>query len=119
MTDKFDVNNWLKTYRDAFAPAQRAQAEGFKAFERFARHQYAVAGDILEFSLPATKVALAVKSGEEFTAAQRELGADFGAKLQKRAEELATIATETQNSLTDAFAAAADSVTTVAKKKAA
>ena len=76
MTDKFDVNSWLKTYRDAFAPVQRAQAEGFKAFERFARHQYAVAGDVLEFSLHATKVALAVKSGEEFTAAQRELGAD-------------------------------------------
>ena len=31
MTEKFDLNTWLKTYRDAFAPAQRAQAEGFKA----------------------------------------------------------------------------------------
>ncbi len=53
MTEKFDVNSWLKTYRDAFAPAQRAQAEALKAFERFARHQYAVAGDCLEFSLNA------------------------------------------------------------------
>ncbi len=119
MTEKFDLNSWLKTYRDAFAPAQRAQAEGFKAFERFARHQYAVAGDYLELSLHATKVALAVKTGDDFAAAQRELGSEFSTKLQKHAAELATIATETQNSLTGVFAEAADSVAAPARKKAA
>lgn len=119
MTEKFDLNSWLKTYRDAFAPAQRAQAEGFKAFERFVRHQYAVAGDYLEFSLHAAKAALAAQSGEDFTAAQRELGTEFTTKLQKRTEELVTIATEAQNSLTGVLTDAADTVTTAARKKAA
>jgi len=119
MTEKFDVNSWLKTYRDAFAPAHRAQVEAFKAFERFARHQYAVAGDCLEFSLHAAKAALAAKPGDDFAAAQRELGSELSTKLQKRAEELATIATETQSSLSGVFAEAADSVVAPARKKAA
>ncbi len=119
MNDKFDVNSWLKIYRDAFAPAQRAQAEGIKAFERLARHQYAVAGDYLEFSLHATKVAFAAKPGDDITAVQRELGAELGNKLQKRAEELAAIATEVQTSLTSALTEAAETVTATTKKKVA
>ena len=83
MTEKFDLNTWLKTYRDAFAPAQRAQAEGFKAFERFARHQYAVAGDYLEFSLHAAKVALAAKTGDDFAAAQVERHLAAGIHAQR------------------------------------
>ena len=119
MTEKFDVNSWLKTYRDAFAPAQRAQAEALKAFERFARHQYAVAGDCLEFSLNAAKAAFAAKPGDDFAAAQRELGSEISTRLQKRAEELATIAAEAQSSLSGAFADAAESVVAPARKKAA
>jgi hypothetical protein len=118
MTEKFDVNTWFKSYRDAFAPAQRAQAEGLKAFERVLRHQYAVAGDYLEFSLHAAKAAFAAKTGDDFAVAQRELGSDFSTKLRQRAEEFATIATETQNSLNGVFAEAADSVVASRKKAA-
>lgn len=119
MTEKFDVNSWLKTYRDAFAPAQRAQAEGLKAFERVVRHQYAVAGDYLEFSLHVARAAFAAKTGDDLAVAQRELGSEFSSKLRQRAEEFATIATETQNSLNGVIAEAADSVVAPARKKAA
>jgi hypothetical protein len=46
MTDRtYDLNAWLETYKDTFTSFTRAQYDGFKALERFARFHYAVAGD--------------------------------------------------------------------------
>jgi hypothetical protein len=52
MTDRtYDLNAWLETYKDTFTSCTRAQYDGFKALERFARFHYAVAGDVLEAGL--------------------------------------------------------------------
>lgn len=119
MAEKYDVNDWLKSYRDAFAPVQNVQAEGLKAFERLTRHQYAVAGDYIDFALRAAKAALDVSNGEELVATQRDLGTELGARLQKRTEELTAIANDVQGTLAGAFNKAAERATTATSKKAA
>src|ERR1700704_2959328 len=58
MTDRtYDLNAWLETYKDTFTSFTRAQYDGFKALERFARFHYAVAGDVLEAGLAQAKAA--------------------------------------------------------------
>ena len=48
MSDRtFDPNTWFDAYRETFASVHKSQEDGFKAVERFARFQYAVAGDYL------------------------------------------------------------------------
>ena len=66
MTDRtFDPNTWLDAYRETFASVHKSQEEGFKAIERFARFQYAVAGDCLPclLSFPRVQLALCVCRG--------------------------------------------------------
>ena len=56
MTDRtFDLNTWLETYKETVASFSKAQQDGFKALERFARFNYAVAGDCLEAGLAHAK----------------------------------------------------------------
>jgi len=119
MTDRtFDASTWFETYRSAFAPALRAQQEGLKAFERFARYQYAVAGDCLEFSLSAAKATMGAKSGEDLVAAQSALNSNLSKQLQERAEEFVAIATESQNTMTHIFAEAGAKAAAATKKAA-
>ncbi|HPF25447.1 MAG TPA: phasin family protein [Steroidobacteraceae bacterium] len=119
MTDRnFDMNTFFETYRSAYAPILQAQQEGFKAFERLVRHQYAVAGDMLEFSLATTRATLGAKSGDDMINAQRELGTDLTTKMQKRAEEFATIATESQQTVNKLFNDATAKAASASKKAA-
>lgn len=101
MSDRtFDVNALIDAYRSAFAPALNAQQEGLKSLDRFARYQYAVAGDHLEFGLAHAKATFSGKTGQELASAQTDLYTRLGEQLRKRAEELVTIATESQGTLT-------------------
>ena len=119
MTDRtFDPNTWLDTYRDSFASVQKAQEQGFKAIERFARFQYAVAGDYLEAGLAHTQAALAVKTPAELIAKQTELSTRLGEKLRARVQEFATIATEVQGTVAT-FATETANRTAASAKKAA
>ncbi|MGO9934069.1 MAG: TIGR01841 family phasin [Steroidobacteraceae bacterium] len=108
----FDPTAIFEAYRTAFAPALKAQQEGIKAIERLGRHQYAVAGDYMEWSIAHANAAAAVKTPAEFVTKQVELAAVFTEKLRTRAQEFVTLATEAQTSLTqvvrEAAAKAAD-----------
>ena len=48
---QIDWNIWLDTYKETYASFSKAQHEGLRALERFARFQYAVAGDVLKNTL--------------------------------------------------------------------
>jgi hypothetical protein len=64
MTDRtYDLNAWLETYKDTFTSFTRAQYDGFKALERFARFHYAVADDVLEAGLAQAKATLSARAG--------------------------------------------------------
>jgi hypothetical protein len=106
MTDRtYDLNAWLETYKDAVASFGKAQQEGFRALERFARFHYAVAGDCLEAGLAQTKAALSAKASvgtqaiADLFARQAELGTQLSEKLRARAQEFSSLAAEVQESV--------------------
>lgn len=129
MTDRtYDLNAWLETYKDTFTTFTKAQQDGFKALERFARFHYAVAGDVLESGLAHTKAALSAKAAvstqaiAELMAKQAELSTQLSEKLKARAQEFSTLATEVQESVTHFAAEAANrtsAASNAASKKAA
>jgi hypothetical protein len=101
MTDQtFNPTALFEGFRTAMAPVLRAQQEGLKAVERFARFQYAVAGDYLEFSLSQAKAAANAKTPTEAFAKQSELGTKLNEQLRGRVQEFSTLATEAQATLT-------------------
>lgn len=114
----FDPSTWLDSFRDTFASVTKAQQEGFKAIERIARFQYAVAGDYLEASIAQTQAALAAKTPVELFAKQTELGTQLGEKLRARAQEFSTLASEVQGSVSSFATEAATRATASAKKAA-
>jgi hypothetical protein len=114
MTDRtFDLNSWLETYKETVASFGKAQQDGFKALERFARFNYAVAGDCLEAGLAQAKAALSARAAvgteavAELLAKQAELSKELGEKLRARAQEFSTLASEVQESVSGFAAEAA------------
>jgi hypothetical protein len=106
MTDRtYDLQAWLETYKETFTSFAKAQQEGFKALERFARFHYAVAGDVLEASLAQAHAAFGVRAtaGTQAIAdllkKQAELGTQLSDKLRTRAQEFSTLAGEVQESM--------------------
>jgi len=114
----FDPKAIIDTYRNAFAPVLKAQQEGITAIDRVGRYQYAVAGDYLEWSLAQAKAALGAQSPAEFVSKQVELTTALSEKLRARAQEFVTMATEAQNTFTNAVNEVSAKVAEVAKKKA-
>jgi len=92
----FDPSAMIAATREAFGPVIKAQQEGFKTFERIARLQYAVAGDVLESGLARINATFAASSASELISKQSELYSQFMDKLRARAEEFANVATEVQ-----------------------
>jgi hypothetical protein len=124
MTDPtYDLNAWMETYKDVFASFSKAQQEGFRALERFARFNYAVAGDCLEAGLAHGKAAISAKAAvgtqaiADLFARQAELGTQLSEKLRARAQEFSSLAAEVQESV-GSFASEATSRATGAKKAA-
>jgi hypothetical protein len=116
MTDRtFDLNTWLDAYRESFSSVQKAQEQGLKAVERFARFQYAVAGDYLDAGIAQAQATLVAKTPADLISKQTELTTHLGEKLRARAQEFATIASEVQGSVTSF---ATDTATKATKKAA-
>ncbi len=85
----------------ALAPALRAQQEAFKALERFGRYHYAVAGDYLEWGVAQARAIFAPCTPAEHVASQTTLATQFGEKLQGRARELLSLASETRATINE------------------
>jgi len=111
-TDQIDWNVWLDTYRDTYASFSKVHHEGFRALERFARLQYAVAGDVLEASLAqaratlGARTALGTQAFAELLEKQADLGTQLSEKIRERALEFSSLAAEVQEQV-GSFAAAA------------
>ncbi len=119
MNDKtFDPSTYVESFRNALAPLVRAQAESLKALDRFAHHQYAIAGDYLEYGLAQAKAAVAAKTPNDLLAAQTELSTRLTEQLRARAQEFSTIAAEAQTMLNQFFSEATAKVAEVTKKAA-
>ena len=110
--NQIDWNIWLDTYKDTYASFSKAQHEGLRALERFARFQYAVAGDVLEAGLAQAKATLGTRAAigtqaiAELLEKQAELSTQLSEKIRERAQEFSAFASEVQDSV-GSFAAAA------------
>lgn len=93
-----DPATLLASFQDAFAPLARFQQEGIKQVETFARHQFAVAGDCLDWSIAQARAASAATSPAGFFGKQAELNGRFGEQLRARGEELTKIANDARDS---------------------
>ena len=113
----FDPKAIFETYRNAFAPALKAQQDGMKTIDRVGRYQYAVAGDYLEWSLAQANAALAAKTPTEFVSKQVELTTALSEKLRARAQEFVTLATEAQTGFTEVVSDASAKVAELSRKK--
>ena len=125
MTERtYDLNAWLETYKDAFTSFTRAQQEGLKTLERFARFHYAVAGDVLEAALAHTRATFGTRAAvgtqvvAELLQKQAEVGTQLSEKLRARAQEFSALAAEVQESV-GAMAADAASRAAAPRKPAA
>jgi hypothetical protein len=102
MTDQnFDPTKILTATREAFAPVLKAQQEGFKALERLARLQYAVAGDVLESSLARVNATFVASNASELLNKQTELTSQFVDKIRARAEEFASVTSDMQTKISE------------------
>ena len=124
MSDRnYDFNAWLDTYKDSFTSFTKAQQEGLKAIERFARFHYAVAGDVLEVTLAQAKATFGARTAvstqvmADLLQKQAELGTQLSEKLKVRAQEFSALTAQVQESV-GSFAADAANRATGAKKAA-
>ena len=108
-----DWNIFLDSYRETYSSFSKAQHEGLRALERFARFQYAVAGDVLEAGLAQAKATLGARAAigtqavAELLEKQAELSTQLSEKIRERAQEFSALAAEVQESV-GSFAAAAE-----------
>jgi hypothetical protein len=98
MTERnYDLNAWFETYQDTFASITKAQQDGLRALERFARFNYA--------GLAQTRAALGVRASAgtqviaELLQKQSEIGAQLNEKMKARAQEFSSLAAEVQQSV--------------------
>jgi phasin family protein len=96
MDRTFDPSTLINATREAFAPVLKAQQEGFKSFERLARLQYQVAGDVLESSLARVQATFTATNANELVSKQTELHTQLVEKLRERAQEFSTVTSEIQ-----------------------
>jgi len=96
--NQIDWNVWLDSYKDTYASFSKAQHDGFRALEAFARFNYAVAGDVLEASFAQAKASLGARPAfgtqaiAELLEKQAELGSQLSEKIRERAQEFSSLA---------------------------
>jgi phasin family protein len=124
MTDRQDLNAWIDTYKETFASFTRAQQDGFKALERFARFHYAVAGDYLDAGLAQAKVALSTRAAigtqavADLLTKQAELSSQLSDRLRARAQEFSNLASEVHESVSNFAADTANRASDAANRAA-
>jgi phasin family protein len=99
----------------AFAPATKLNEVMVGNFERVARFQYEVSGDLLQLALDQLNATVKAKDLPTLLAKQRELVTKFAEKATVRQQSLAEMASESQAS----FAKLIEDATALATGKAA
>jgi phasin family protein len=114
----FDPKTIFESYKNAFAPALKAQQEGVKALDRVGRYQYAVAGDYLEWSLAQAKAAVIAQNPAELVSKSVELNTALGEKLRARAQEFVKLAADAQTGFSEVVNESVTKVAAETKRKA-
>ena len=124
MERNYDFQGWFEPYKETFASFAKAQQDGFRTLERFARFQYAVAGDLLEAGLAHARTAMGARATlgtqviSDLLQKQAEIGTQLSEKLKARALEFSTLAAEVQDSVGSYAADAANRAAETANRAA-
>ena len=95
-----EINAFLESSRKFAEPMTRLTALQARAFERFARYGYEVAGDALEFSLSALHAATQTHDVQALAKKQSELATGYFEKQSQRSQDFLKIAGEAQTEAT-------------------
>ena len=93
MTASNDFTDFAKR---AFAPATRLNALLVSNFERVARFQYELAGDLVQLTVAQMQAAVSAQDLTTLLAQQREIATKFAETATERQQSLARLATESQ-----------------------
>jgi len=110
-----DFNTFLDLQKSAFAPFTRFSEASVKTFERLARHNYAVAGDLLEYGIAQLNAIATAKDPAGLVSQQSGIAADFVAKQTGRSNDFFKLATEAQAEFGRLVEAVADEAPAAAK----
>ncbi len=91
-----EFNTLIEQQKAALAPFARFGETSIRSFERLLRHHYAVAGDVLEYSIAQLNALSAAKDPAGLVSHQSGLAADFVAKQTSRSNDFFKLATEVQ-----------------------
>jgi hypothetical protein len=95
-----EINAFLENSRKFAEPMTRLTAIQARAFERFARYGYEVAGDALEFSLAALHATTQTQDVQALAKKQTELATGYFEKQTQRSQDLLKLAGEAQTEAT-------------------
>jgi phasin family protein len=113
-----DFNTFIDLQKSALAPLTRFSEASLRTFERVVRHQYAVAGDVLEYSIAQLNAITSAKDPAGLVSHQSGLAADFVAKQTGRSNEFFKLATEVQAEFGKLVESVADEAPAAAAKAA-
>jgi len=98
-----EINAFLDSSRKFAEPLTRLTALQARAFERFARYGYEVAGDALEFSLAALHATTQTQDVQALAKKQSELATGYFEKQSQRSQDFLKIAGDAQTEATQWF----------------
>lgn len=87
---------YLDLQKEAFEPMRAFGGVAADTFERFARQNYALLGDYVEYAVGQAKLPGEVKDYNDYVAKQIAFNRDFSEKLAKRVQEYVNITRESQ-----------------------
>lgn len=96
-----DYKGLIEESKALFQPAIEFNKLAVEAWERVARHSYAVSGDYLEFAVQQLRLPAEVKGVGEYANKQSAAMQSFGEKMSQRTREFLELAKETQGKVVD------------------
>ncbi len=100
MTTPFAVTDYVDFSKRMFTPAIRFNEIATKTLEQFARYQYELAGDYLNFGIQQLQSVAQTKDVGELVSKQSELASTLVEKLTKRSQDFSKIAADAQAGFT-------------------
>lgn len=95
-----EINSFVEQTRKLSAPFLKANELSAKAFERVARYQYELAGDMLNLGLAQLHAATQAKDVPALLQKQAELANTYFEKQTQRSQDLLKLASESQAEFT-------------------
>lgn len=98
-----EINAFIEQSKKFAEPLTRLTALSVASFEKLARHQYGVAGDVLEYSIAALQTGATAKEVPSYVKAQAALAQTYVDRQTQRNQDLTQLADEIRGSYTHWF----------------